>query len=801
MDALQFGRWVHERRRACGFSSQRALLERIQQDHALAVQGFSEAFLARLEAGLLAHPFRGAVRQRVLGLAELFCRSTRDVSTYLRNAGLSELDAREAEQVQHLRARLSIPSSPRPLLLPPRPSHLFGRQDALAELLAGARHKHAACFLISGMTGVGKSALAAEALHQLALDEALFPAGILSFSCRGYQGNTGLIALCAHLLEALGAAESRSKLNRHSALSEADKQDEHTVSSVINQVRIALAGKSLLLLLDNLDAQFPLRQALEAFTGHAQQCVVLATSHYQFTPVITTHHLPLKPLSPDAACDYLLALLARPLDETERGLLPQLCAAVGHLPLALESLGATCAAGVPLALIATGLHECTLAPLLENELELTSRLAHFFGALELTKQQRFALLSLLNTTSVGLEWAAAVRAGLSVPLQDSAAHLSETALELGYFVRHSLLDVQPAEGEPSRAAFEQTRYQLHPVLRAYGQRWLRQMDSVYIASAERNIRDYALLYVQRHRNQVHSLLRERDLLYACFTQALQAEQYADVVRFVDGLAPISCRLRTREEGTHLFRTGIQACQHLHDRAQQARFISNFGWLLCHRGAFSDAFQAWTESIELLEHTAHPYWQPLLSLAHAAHIQQHEELAAHYAETYLQRAEDHATPLQLSYARILLALYRRLQGKRDAASTHLDAAEELLTPYDGSTQTQKAFITWRLHLERARIEDDYAATLEPMDSLLTFLQQEEEHYDYADILLDQVLFAHEQGQEQEALTMASRIMHAARQVDASYMYQRGLNQLFYSQHEVKANSSSTSVYAFEQIERV
>ena len=65
MDALQFGRWFSERRRRCGWGSQRALVETLHQHPLLCECGISEDFLARLEAGQLAHPFRGNVRWRV----------------------------------------------------------------------------------------------------------------------------------------------------------------------------------------------------------------------------------------------------------------------------------------------------------------------------------------------------------------------------------------------------------------------------------------------------------------------------------------------------------------------------------------------------------------------------------------------------------------------------------------------------------------------------------------------------------------------------------------------------------------
>src|SRR5262252_7891224 len=97
MDAVRFGRWISERRLKCGWRSQRALVEAMRQHPLLSEYSISEDFLARLEAGQLAHPFRGSVRRRVLAMAWLLCKTPRDVRTYLQAAELSELKADEAE--------------------------------------------------------------------------------------------------------------------------------------------------------------------------------------------------------------------------------------------------------------------------------------------------------------------------------------------------------------------------------------------------------------------------------------------------------------------------------------------------------------------------------------------------------------------------------------------------------------------------------------------------------------------------------------------------------------------------------
>src|SRR6266704_5964392 len=102
MDAVQFGRWISERRRAGGRGSQRALAESVRRQPLISKYRITEDFLARLEAGHLVHPFRGSVRRRVLALTWLLCKTPRDVRSYLRAAELTELSTEEAQQQDRL---------------------------------------------------------------------------------------------------------------------------------------------------------------------------------------------------------------------------------------------------------------------------------------------------------------------------------------------------------------------------------------------------------------------------------------------------------------------------------------------------------------------------------------------------------------------------------------------------------------------------------------------------------------------------------------------------------------------------
>lgn len=459
MDAVQFGRWVSERRRALGWNSQRALVEAVYAIHAannthneayVSSSNISEDFLARLEAGHLAHPFRGTVRQRVLALAELLCKNPQDVRAYLRAAEISELSAEESEQVQHVKDALTPSQTPPLLFLPPRPPRFVGRDRELQELSQVLFSANADVYAITGMPGIGKSTLAYEVVHQLAANERerkrLFPNGIAMLTCTGRRGIEGLISLLHEITALFQSATSRSGNGKVTGQGRADRATGPLVSAqqrtiqryernelqvytynselaqAVNSVRAALFQQRVLLLLDDLDAEFPLREALNALVAHTvsggvsagnenlnERRVVLLTSRCLPPPALVAHHLHLAPLEPQAAYDLLAQLVGQSVVEEERAAVEQICAAIGYLPRAIEvAANAIRTRRIPLSLLAERVARYPLDTLLDGDGEIHTILSQTLEGLARTTQERYALLSILGMPSFELEHAAAL---------------------------------------------------------------------------------------------------------------------------------------------------------------------------------------------------------------------------------------------------------------------------------------------------------------------------------------------------------------------------------------------------------
>ncbi|MDG5801144.1 BTAD domain-containing putative transcriptional regulator [Streptomyces ossamyceticus] len=250
---------------------------------------------------------------------------------------------------------------PRPAQLPPPPAHFTGRRRVLAELRAalavttpthgrGAREttrpaareprppgghgpvhapfrpprRPAAAepVVISGMAGVGKSALALHLAHELA-DR--FPDGQLYVNLRGATpGMTPLTpaqALAA-LLRDLGTDPRRVP--------------EHPDAAAA-LLRSTLAPTRTLMVLDDAAHAAQVRPLLPAGAG----CAVIVTSRSPLTALDGAHRFPLAPLSDDESAALLRAASGRAagLDAAH-----PLVALTGRLPLALRVVAARLAA-------------------------------------------------------------------------------------------------------------------------------------------------------------------------------------------------------------------------------------------------------------------------------------------------------------------------------------------------------------------------------------------------------------------------------------------------------------------------
>ncbi|MEU1528398.1 AfsR/SARP family transcriptional regulator [Streptomyces fagopyri] len=220
------------------------------------------------------------------------------------------------------------PPSPRPAQLPPPPAHFTGRGDVRDELGLvldtdrRLRLPFPAVAVISGMAGVGKSALALHVAHGL---RERFPDGQLYVNLHGATpGMTPLTpgqALAA-LLRDLGVESRRIP---------------ELPDAAAALLRSTLAPTRTLMVLDDAAHAAQVRPLLPAGAG----CAVIVTSRSPLTALDGAHRFPLAPLSDEDSAALLRAVSGR-RDGLDGG--HPLVELTGRLPLALRVVAARLAA-------------------------------------------------------------------------------------------------------------------------------------------------------------------------------------------------------------------------------------------------------------------------------------------------------------------------------------------------------------------------------------------------------------------------------------------------------------------------
>ncbi|MER5574084.1 AfsR/SARP family transcriptional regulator [Streptomyces massasporeus] len=215
--------------------------------------------------------------------------------------------------------------NPSPAQLPPPPTHFIGRnavREALYRTLTAPDPYPTA--VISGMAGVGKSALALRVAHQLA---ERFPDGQLHLHLHGATpGMTPLTPAQAvtTLLRDLGTEPCRIP-------------EEPEAAAAL--LRSLLAPTRTLLVLDDAASAAQVRPLLPGGAG----CGVIVTSRSPLTALDGAARFPLAPLSDDESAQLLRGASGRDgLDGTDAARL--LVELTGRLPLALRVVAARLAA-------------------------------------------------------------------------------------------------------------------------------------------------------------------------------------------------------------------------------------------------------------------------------------------------------------------------------------------------------------------------------------------------------------------------------------------------------------------------
>jgi DNA-binding SARP family transcriptional activator/tetratricopeptide (TPR) repeat protein len=293
--------------------------------------GVTDDVIAELGALADEHPFRERLTELLMLALNESGRRAEAIEAYRRTrervvAALGvelspQLRRRYQDIVAGTRPARPVRTVGIPAELPAAVAAFTGRGDQLDQLerLLDRSCDSAVVAVVSGMAGVGKTALAAYWGHRAA-DR--FPDGQLFLDLGGFGAGRPVTAREAlgRLLPALGMPAERVPSEQ---------------GALVAAFRSATAGRRMLIVLDNARGT---EQVRPLFPGHAGS-LVLVTSRDTMAGLVAVdgaHPVPLEPLAPAESLCLLNRIIADDRVRTERSAVSELAQLCGHLPLALR---------------------------------------------------------------------------------------------------------------------------------------------------------------------------------------------------------------------------------------------------------------------------------------------------------------------------------------------------------------------------------------------------------------------------------------------------------------------------------
>jgi tetratricopeptide (TPR) repeat protein len=522
--------------------------------------------------------------------------------------------------------------SPRiPHNLPSRTPDFVGREHELIQLDAELHNRQSAIIAtaIAGLGGVGKSALAAEVMHQMAGDPLAFPGGLTWVRCNDRVGWAGLGWIYEQLLLDWGVTLGPEELAQATNAAEEAQVRERAL-----RTRLPATAPALVLL-DNVEKDLPLGRLLETLA--ARTITALVTTRTLFAlPSLTMHRLDV--LLPEEAVTLLQERYTAKggvwdtAGDRLHGL--QVVAALGHLPLAIDLAAARAARqNTHITTLERELQEPGTLEKLRDPADPAAGVRYILGrsldVLDAPQRACFAALGMLIALDFPQQVALALFAAVLASEDQSAP--AET---LDLFITLSL--VTPGETDGIQ------RLRLHPLLHELATEEWQRVSAPTQSEALAGLLAGIAAYSEIHEKHFALLARDEALIIEALQvgerQGGDRDVLIDITWSIDDYLDLQGRWQIYDQTMHL---RLRAYQQQGDRAGEGQTLGNLGILAKNQGRYADAARYFEEALAIARELGDRAGegQTLNNLGNLAYVQGRYADAIRYYEESLAIKRD------------------------------------------------------------------------------------------------------------------------------------------------------------------
>lgn len=365
----------------------------------------------------------------------------------------------------------------------PEPAHFVGRESLLAELETAVRsHQPPGIFVLHGMGGVGKTAVAARLAYRLRAD---FPDGVL-WAQVGHNLPGAILNAFSHAfgedLTVFPQVETRSQM-----------------------LRQLLADHRVFMILDDVHSGSDVEPLLPPSTGKNTVLITTRRRDLFLNSGLNLFEVPLFDAARGEGLRLFERFLGRERCIRERDDLLAVAAQVGHLPLAV-ALAATRLAQEP---------DWTAATFRQRLADVDNRLVALAVDNRSVQASLHVSVDALPPPLVAVFHSLAVF-GIRPFHAEVVAYLNEISVTQAQEHLRRLFAFNLIESARQNTAVAFRYYRLHPLTSDFARLQLptQQQTDLY-----RHLRDYYIHYAERHHHQPHMLAWEAANITAALTVA------------------------------------------------------------------------------------------------------------------------------------------------------------------------------------------------------------------------------------------------------------------------------------------